>query len=439
MTLSLGARSKARREISGCGIGAEIRRRHVIYVAGYEPRSAKGYYRLFERECDRFQGVWPVKLKLEPGDLEAGDFARWRVDALASNWQVSTTYDLLRLDKFIRSDLAAPLPMHILRSFGWIVGDLASGAELRIFRASWRFGLHLLFVQMALLVWMAFAAAIGAVAAYAVTEGLGFPEPIGILAGVLAALAAIPALAPVARRWGAIQIPSCWVVLRRFARGRTTWLDEAIELGARRLTAAAQGEADEIVVVGHSAGCVIAAAMMARALQADPDLGRRGPRLVLLTLGSVMPAAALHPAARIMRDIIRRLAVEPALAWIDCQSRKDVMAFLNFDPVDGVGVHVGGRRRNPLMWRVPFKDMLSPEDYRRLRWQFFRVHFQYIMAGDRPCAYDYILLVTGPVAMAEWAQKHRQLTLSFITDRTSDGAGGAGDEGRRSVMAGAGP
>jgi Alpha/beta hydrolase family len=412
MDLPSRERSKARYEISA----GTVRRRHVIYAAGYEPRGAQGYYKLFRRECDRFQRVWPVSLTTQPGDFDSEDFARWLIDVQASNWQVSTTYDFLRLERFIRSDLAAPLVRHVPSSLGWIIDDLLSGAQFRIFRASWRFGLHLLFVQLVLLAWLALAVATG-VTVGVVTDHLGLPAPVGIVASLLVGLASFLVLQPVADRWAAIQIPSCWVMLRRFGRGRATWLDHVVDIGARRLIAVAQGkEADEVVVVGHSAGGVIASAVVARALEIDPDLGRRGPRLVLLTLGSVMPAVALHPAARRMREVVRRLAAEPTLAWIDCQSRKDVMTFLNFDPVDGIGVDVGASRRNPVTWRVRFKDMLSPEDYRRLRWKFFRVHFQYIMASDRPSPYDYILLIGGPVAIADWAKKHQELTLAFIRD-----------------------
>ena len=429
MDLSARERSEPPCELS---VGA-VRRRHVIYVGGYEPRGARGYYKLFQRECDRFQRVWPVSLTIQPGEFDSEDFARWVVDVRASNWKVSTTYDFLRLERFIRSDMAEPMMRYIPRSLGWIVGDLVSGAQFRIFRASWRFGLHLLFVQLVLLAWLALAAAIGVIVGYVATNHLGLSTPVGIVASLLAALASFLALQPVAERWAAVQIPSCWVILRRFGRGRATWLDQVIDVGARRLIAVAQiNDADELVVVGHSAGGVIASAVMARALEIDPDLGRRGPRLVLLTLGSVMPAVALHPAARRMREIVKRLAVESTLAWIDCQSRKDVMAFLNFDPVDGVGVHVGAQRCNPLTWRVRFKDMLSPTDYRRLRWKFFRVHFQYIMASDRPSPYDYILLIGGPVAIAEWAKQHQELTLAFIRN------GMCGGQRRDDVMIGRG-
>jgi hypothetical protein len=420
MDLSPRERSESR-----CEVNVDtVRRRHIIYVGGYEPRGARGYYKLFQRQCDRFQRVWPVSLTLEPGEFDSGDFGRWRFDVRASNWQVATTYDFLRLERFIRSDMAVPMMRHVPRSLGWIVGDLVSGAQFRIFRASWRFGLHLLFVQLVLLAWLALAIAIGAMVGYVAAGHLGLSTPVSIITSLPAALASFLLLYPIANRWGAIQIPSCWVTLRRFARGRTTWLDAVVDLGARRLIAVAQADdADELVVVGHSAGGVIASAVMARALEFDPDLGRKGARLVLLTLGSVMPAVALHPAAQRMREIVSRLAVESTLAWIDCQSRKDVMAFLNFDPVEGVGVHVGTRRCNPLAWQVRFKDMLAPADYRRLRWKFFRVHFQYIMASDRPSPYDYILLVGGPVAIAEWAKQHQELTLGFIRNGMRGGCG----------------
>ena len=69
------------------------------------------------------------------------------------------------------------------------------------------------------------------------------------------------------------------------------------------LAVARAGEVDEIVVVGRSAGGVAALALMARTLEREPNLGHRGSKLVLLTLGSVMPAAALDPAAGRLRNL----------------------------------------------------------------------------------------------------------------------------------------
>ena len=60
-------------------------------------------------------------------------------------------------------------------------------------------------------------------------------------------------------------------------------------------------DADEIVVVGHSGGAPLVQCIIARALELDQDLGRRGPRIVPLTIGSITPAVALHPRALKMR------------------------------------------------------------------------------------------------------------------------------------------
>jgi len=437
MDRPLGARVHRQRDTRHMpGVGA-VRRRHVIYVGGYDPRGAQAYHQMFERSCDRFgkawfdqawfDEVWPVSLALHPLDIDSEDLAHWSLRMQSANWQVATRYDFLRLERHIRADMGGSLAAQILRALGWIIDDLATGTQWRIFRASWRFGIHLLSIQLLLLIWLALAAATGLAAWRIAVASLAQPMEFGVAAAMLAAPAALLALRPLANRWFVGQITNCWVTLRRFGRGRPTWLDQAIETGARHLVAVAQANnADELVVVGHSTGSVIATAIVARALALDPDLGRREPRLVLLTLGSVMPAVALHPAATRMRDIIRRLASEPPLAWIECQSRKDVMNFDGFDPVEGTGVHVEDRR-NPLIWPVRFKDMVSPDYYRQLRWNFFRMHFQYIMAGDRPTAHDYILLVGGPMALADWARHHEDLAV--IRDGGAHGATPCGDAG----------
>jgi pimeloyl-ACP methyl ester carboxylesterase len=390
-----------------------VRRRHVLYVEGYDPRGAQTYYQLFQSSCDRFRKAWSVEQTLAPFEIDSDDFAHWSLTTKSANWQVATRYDFLRIERHVRADMRAPTLRQIVRGLGWLIDDVVSGTMWRIFRGSWRFGIHLLCFQGLLLIWLALAVVIGLAAAF-LGDSFGQPLALAIIDGLTAAAVAIFALRPFADRWYIGQITSCWATLRRFGRAQPTWLDDTIEAGARHLVAAAAAnDTDELVLVGHSTGSVIASAIMTRALALDPDLGRRGTRLVLLTLGAVMPAVALHPAANRMREIIKRLASEPTVAWIECQSRKDVMNFDGFDPVAGVGIRVE-KRHNPLLWSVRFKEMVSPTYYQHLRWNFFRMHFQYINAGDRPTAHDYMLLIAGPVAIGDWARHHQHLTLEFI-------------------------
>jgi hypothetical protein len=50
---------------------------------------------------------------------------------------------------------------------------------------------------------------------------------------------------------------------------------------------------------------------------------------------------------------------------------------------------------------VRFRDIVRPDHYESFRWQFFRVHFQFVMANEQPNAYDFFMIVCGPVPLSE--------------------------------------
>src|SRR6202042_2227915 len=162
-----------------------------------------------------------------------------------------------------------------------------------------------------------------------------------------------------------------------------------------------RSDAEEIVLLGHSSGSFLGAEILARALQLDPALGRHGPRIVLLTIGGNFPIVGFHAVSQDFRDHLRLLAIEPSVDWIDCQSRKDVMNFFPFEPIAGHGIDVGTLRRNPTIVPVRFREIIQPEHYNLFRWKFFRVHFQFVMANELPHAYDFFMIVCGPIPLRE--------------------------------------
>jgi len=396
---------------------ALIRRRHVIYVEGYDPQGAEGYYSLFERSWKRFLKIWPVKGELSPLMLDSQDFAHWDVAASGPDWQVKTRYDFLRQEHIIRANMAEPLSRLVSRALTWAFDYLVRGATFRVLRASWEFGLALIHFQMLMIWWVGLSVGGGWLSALAAMHYAGLGGLMGVVIAIIAAVAIFLALRPLANRWFAIQINSHWPYLCEFARGEATCFDAPIEACAQRLVAAARAnEVDEIVVVGHSGGGALAPAVITRALEIDPDVGRRGPPVVLLTLGSIAPGAALHPKAEKLRAVFARLAREPSITWIDAQSRKDVLNFWDFDPIAGLGIVLDHERANPIVWKVRFRDMLSSDFYKRIRLDFFRLHYQFIMANDQRAPYDYFMLVAGPVPVVAWAKDPRAVLARFAED-----------------------
>lgn len=399
-----------------------IRRRRVFYVEAYDSQGAAGYYSIFRRSWQRFSDVWQCRGSLGELKLDSELVAHWELEVAGPNWHVELYYEFLRLEHIISANIAETAIWQAHRVLAWTVDYLITGTIVRVWRASWRFALHLLYFQALFWLWLGLAIGGGWLAARAGANLAGLSNLVELGCGIAAGIACFAILRPLANRWHVVQINSCWLCVSALARGQASCFDAPIEAFAARIVACVcANEADEVVIVAHSAGGVIALAVIMRALELDPDFGRHGPQVVLLTLGSIMPGAALHPAATKMRDIVRRVASESSMTWIDCQTRRDVMNFNEFNPVGGIGVDVGAKLCNPLIWQVHFKEMVSHKYYRYLRRSFFRRHYQFIISGDRRASYDYLMLVAGPVAVAEWARHADDVLAAFAEDATFTG------------------
>ncbi len=58
-------------------------------------------------------------------------------------------------------------------------------------------------------------------------------------------------------------------------------------------------------------------------------------------------------------------------------------------------------KRWPLVISAAFSQTLSPQKQADLKRRYFRLHFQYLCAFDRPRDYDYFQITAGPVPLAD--------------------------------------
>lgn len=380
-----------------------VQRRHVIYVQGYDPRGLAQYYRLFRTELRKSAALYGLQAKVgRPRSTNDDTMATWSIETHGHGWQTHVTYDFLRWEDLIKGDFAVPIWRTVLLGFATYCRAFLAGVIPRIWKAHWRFGMFITyphFVLLNLAIWSALPAwGIAAIARY-----LGATTPFEWIAAIAVFFAALWALLKTTeKRTFALYLMSDTIFTWQFAhRARPEW-DRRIDRFAQHLVEVARtGDAEEIVVVGHSSGSFLGVEIMARALAIDPDLGRHGPRVVLLTLGGNLPIVGFFSASAPFREHLRQLAVAPAIDWIDGQARKDVMNFYPFDPIAGHGIDAGTARRNPTLVPIRFRDMIDPAHYNRFRWQFFRVHFQFVMASERPHPFDFYLIVCGPVALPD--------------------------------------
>ena len=288
-----------------------VERRHVIYVQGYDPRGLAQYYRMFRTELRKFGQLYDLTATINRPQVAAdGETAYWTIDTQASDWQTHTRYDFLRWEDLIQRDLAAPIWRTVFRSEQIFWGIIFNGILARFWKAHWRFALFIAYPHFMLLV-EALASLLIAFACSKGLEALGITGPSNIAAAAAVFMATLIALLKFTEsRSYLLYLMADMVWTWQFAHRLQPEWDQRIDRFAKNLVeVASSSDAEEVVVVGHSSGSFLAVEILARALKLDPDVGRHGPRIALLTIGGNLPIVGFNPAAQDFRDHLRRLAI----------------------------------------------------------------------------------------------------------------------------------
>lgn len=363
-------------------------KRVVYHFGGYDPIGPHEAYRGFARELRRFESTWSVTTSIS-GPVVDADIASWRAVASGPNWRVETEYRLVRWDDIIVATAQQPMWRRIPLALMAFLDFVLAGAFWGYVRTNWRYAGFFLypFVVFGLLVALAWLA-----------EGLVARTSGSALIGVCVGLAAFAFL----MQWPAkrLYLPLLfddWIFSRDYIRRSNAVLDPRLDRVARELVAYAnESGADEILVIGHSLGAVLAADLLDRALRLEPDLGKARSRVAFASVGSSLLKIGLHRRAARLRAAVARVASASHIFWVEYQALTDVMNFYKTNPVAAMGLSVPGR---PVVRVERIRRMVHPARYRRIRRNFFKVHCQFVKGNDRRAAYDYFMLLCGPLSV----------------------------------------
>jgi hypothetical protein len=370
-----------------------VHKRHFFHAPGFDPYDPASQHRRFVRETARFQTTWNVSAVVSDlRDPSAGE-GHWTVTATAPGWKVETCYEILDWHDIVRAELAGPSLRRLWDGLVTFVDFIASGAVGRYFAANWRYAMFFFvpFVDVILF------AAVGIAAGWITAAALGH----SVLGSAVAVAVAVLSFALLLRwpgeRWRVGHGLADWIFARDYMLRRRPDIEARVEAFAERLVACVRrGDADEIIIAGHSLGATVVIDMLARALARDPGLGRHGPKLGVLTIGATIPKLALHPGGGWVREAARRVAAEPSLTWAEFQARDDIISFHKFHPVQLTRFDDVNDANPPVIRRVQIHQMLSEAAFRRYRYNFMRLHYQFVMANERRTIYDYFMLICGP-------------------------------------------
>jgi pimeloyl-ACP methyl ester carboxylesterase len=204
-----------------------------------------------------------------------------------------------------------------------------------------------------------------------------------------------------------------WIFSRDYIRRGNRVLQERLDRIARTIATEMERGRAEIVVVGHSLGAVLAIDLLDRVLARNPGIGRGASRLALLSVGSSILKIGLHRRALRFRAALERVGLAGGVFWAEYQALTDVMNFYKSDPIATLGLKPCSK---PLVRVVRISQMLELDTYRRVRRNFYRVHCQFVSGNDRRAAYDYFMLLCGPLPVERQARSPDGAVSAFSED-----------------------
>ncbi|MFD3189632.1 hypothetical protein ACFMPD_05075 [Sedimentitalea sp. HM32M-2] len=384
----------------------QVRYRRVFYIPGYDPNPPRRYRELYRTEAARQAKIsgYEIDLKAKTGNGAYG----WQVQARIDGAPVHSEFEVLVWSDLVQSSMSGSIPATYLKLLRTVWTYVASGTLRRlmwlrkgpVIAALYPIGMLLLQLLLACLL-----AGVAASVLQALAARLPGGQTANLIAQILSLVVALAVLVLALRGFRACDGRLfAYYLMQDYAHAAQAGgayppdLEQRIAAFADIVAAALNSDADEVLVVGHSSGAHIGVSLLADLIRAG-RVSADGPVLGFLSLGQVVPMVSFLKQAHRLRADLRYLSTSDALCWVDVSAPGDGCSFALCDPVAVSGV-AGPGKKWPLVISAAFTQTLSPERWAALRWRFFRLHFQYLCAFDRPGDYDYFRITAGPQTLA---------------------------------------
>lgn len=376
----------------------QVTTRRVFYIPGYDPIHPRRYRELYRKEGAAQAKISGYEIGLKP-KAGKGNYG-WHVDAEIDGHQVTSQVEVLVWSDIVRESMSNSIPAtywQLLRT-AWVY--IGSGALWRLMRlrkgpvigALYPVGMLILQALLALAIGLLTYRALGMMSDHWAAR-LAFAA-----VGVGLGIALLRWFKKKDGKFFAYYLMHDYAYSAATRGANPPELEARMEAFAKDIATALATDVDEVLIVGHSSGAHLGVSVLADLIRAG-RVPEQGPALGFLSLGQVVPMVSFLPRADRLRADLRYLSTRDELAWVDVTAPGDGCAFALCDPVSVSGVAPDGKRW-PLVFSAAFTQTLSPARWKALRWRFFRLHFQYLCAFDRPRDYDYFQITAGPQTLA---------------------------------------
>ena len=387
-----------------------VRRRHVLFFGGFDPKGAAWYHGLYRRHAAQQAVVNGMQIDVGPRRRDAAGRQGWEVQATsASGESCSTVIEVAAWDEVVRRYWPRS-SLGVMREMLLGYGLMLRHAPREVIKV-WRVLPQRIFALFYPLLFFMTGFGLTALLAFLVLLGL---EPLAGLWPARAASAAVAAGGVMAvlrleRRLDTSLLARIYAFVSRCAVIGVPEIDRMVDANAARLRELQQDpDIDEVLVVGFSVGSILATHALGRMLADALPAQQKSPALALITLGNCIPLFGLFPQVAEYREGLARIGASDRLTWVDVSSPSDWGSFPLIDPLAFCDVPLATRGRGaPRLTSPRFHTLFAEDDYRRMLPDKHTMHMLYLMSAQKAGKYDYFAITAGTVRLEQRYAKGR--------------------------------
>ena len=368
----------------------DVTRRLIFYVPGFAPFPLRSYRELYRKEAKRQAALAGYQISQLPPDPAL--CADWGVDSVFEGQRTFAAFIVLGWSDLVKHAMSAGIVRNYLALFQTLWIYLYSRAFFDLIQMrkgpviAALYPVVMMLSQLFITLFTAWLVSLNFSSFW-----LSVPFASVIFIAILRGFKALD------RIFFAYYLMQDFAFSAQLRGAYPAPLQQRINAFSARIEKALKENWDEILVVGHSSGAHIAISALAQ-IERSTAFDQAPATVGFLSLGQVIPMVAFLPNAGQLRRDLYDISRSTAIYWVDITAPGDGCSFSLCDPVAVSALPLAGQT-GPLVLSAAFSQALSPRRWRRLRWRFFKLHFQYLCAFDETHHYDYFAITAGPITL----------------------------------------
>ncbi len=370
---------------------AKVNNRQIFYISAFDPRGASSFWQLYNKESKAQSILTNSNINIGKRKKKAKFCSNWEINYSKGNAKTNTDFNYLHWDDIIRKHwVKSPFKMMYEGiKCNWHYGS--SGCFMNVLRLCWPPGLSGAMPLIVAIGTILFAILI-ALTAYIF---LPFSPIIGSIISIIIFALTFKISITLANRFNLFWILRGHIFFSNLAKKGNKEVDIRINEFAEFIIKNSDNKYDETLIISHCMGTNLAASVISKIIQEHPKFDIS--KIKFLSMAQVIPWLSFLPEAKSFQNDLKVIA-DSKVKWVDISSPADYICFAMTDPYAMIDCEIS----NPVKILNPkFHNIFNPDEYKKMKKDRLRIHFQYFMAGDNIAEYDFYQITASNQILEE--------------------------------------